>query len=142
MTGREPTAEELRRRQRLAAAVLHNPVTGVTGRAAEVLRAAEVDARLLGLIALLVARLDAGVVGFPPAPGQPAEGTPARRVLLGHVGGQELVAGSPVVERVLEFVAAKQPPYAADTVEVTGDGVLLGFDYSPAPDAAVTAATR
>ena len=137
-----PTPEELDRRRRLAAAVLANPVTGVTGRAAEVLGTAEVDARLLGLLALLVARLDVGIVDFPPAPGQPEEGTPARRVLLGSVGGSGLVPGSAEIERVLGFVAAQHPPFAAHTVEVTEDGVLVGFDYSVAPDAEVTAATR
>ena len=138
----EPTPEELDRRQRLAAAVLANPVAGVTGRAAEVLAAADVDARLLGLVAVLVARPEAGIADLPRAPGQPEEGTPARRALIGSLRGERLVPGSEATEKVLEFVAAQLPPFAPDTVEVTDDGVLVGFDYSPSPDAEVTAATR
>ena len=138
----QPTAEELERRQRLSAAVLANPVTGAAGRAAEVLRAGNVDARLLGLLAVLVARLDVGIADFPPAPGQPEGDTPARRVLLDRAGGEELVPGSAAAERVRAFVAAQRVPFLPDTVEVTEDGVLVGFDYSPSPDAAVTAATR
>jgi hypothetical protein len=138
----EPTDEELDRRQRLAAAILANPVAGVTGRAAEVLAAAEIDARLLGLLAVLVARPGAGIADLPRAPGQPEEGTPARRALIGSLEGEELVPGSEATERVREFVDAQLPPFAPDTVEVTEDGVLVGFDYSPSPDAEVTAATR
>ena len=138
----EPTAEELDRRRRLSAAVLANPVAGVTGRAEEVLAAADVDARLLGLVAVLVARLEAGVADLPRAPGQPEEGTPARRALIGSIGGEELVPGSDATERVRDFIAAQLRPFAPDTVEVTDDGVLVGFDYSPSPDADVTSATR
>lgn len=138
----QPTAEELDRRRRLSAAVLANPVAGASGRAAEVLRAADVDARLLGLLAVLVARLDVGIADLPRAPGQPEEGTPARRVLLDRAGGEELVPGSAAAERVRAFLAAQQPPFAPDTVEETGEGVLVGFDYLSSPDAEVTAATR
>ncbi len=138
----EPTADELDRRQRLSAAVLANPVAGATGRAAAVLRAAEVDARLLGLLAVLVARLDAGVADMPRAPGQPEEGTPARRMLLATAGGEDLAPGSAATERVRDFLAAQEPPFAPDTVEETEDGLLVGFDYSPSPDADVTAATQ
>ena len=137
-----PTADELDRRQRLAAAVLANPVADADGRTAEVLRAADVDARLLGLVAVLVARLDTGIADLPRAPGQPEQGTPARRALIGSAGGEELVPGSAAAERVRAFVAAQQPPFAADTVEMTEDGLLVGFDYSSSPDADVTAATR
>lgn len=138
----EPTAEELDRRQQLAAAVLANPVAGATGRAAEVLRDADVDARLLGLVAVLVARLDAGIADLPRAPGQPEHGTPARRALIDSAGGERLTPGSEAAERVQAFIAAQEPPFAPDTVELTDDGLLVGFDYSPSPDADVTAATQ
>ena len=137
-----PTAEELDRRQRLSAAVLANPFAGATGRAAEVLRTADIDARLLGLVAVLVARLDAGIADVPRAPAQPDRGTPARRALVDSIGGEPLVPGSEAAERVRAFVAAQRPPFAPDTVEVTEDGVLVGFDYVSSPDAAVTEAIR
>jgi hypothetical protein len=138
----EPTPEELERRRSLAAALLANPVAGITGRSADVLEAADIDARLLGLVAVLVARLDAGVADLPRAPGQPEEGTPARRALIDRVGEEPLVPGSDAVERVREFIAAQQYPFAPDTVEVTEQGVLVSFDYASSPDAAVTAATE
>ena len=138
----EPTADELDRRRRLAAAVLANPVAGATGRAADVLGTADVDARLLGLVAVLVARLDAGIADLPRAPGQPEEGTPTRNALIGSIGGEEIVPGSEAADRVRAFVEAQQPPFTADTVELTENGLLVGFDYSSSPDADVTAATR
>ena len=137
----EPTPEELGRRERLAAAVLANPGTGAEGAAAEVLRAADVDARLLGLLAVLVAQLDVRIAGFPPSAAEPADGPPARRVLLDRSGADQLAPGSPAAVRLTTFLAAQLPPFAADDVEVTLDGVLIGFRYASAPDAIVTART-
>ena len=136
-----PTAAELERRESLAAAVLANPVAGVTGRAADVLRTADVDARLLGLLAALVSRMDVHVADLPPAPGEPADGPPARRLLVDEAGGERLTPGAPATEELVAFLEAQRPPFAPDTVEQTDEGLLVGFDYVSAPDAVVTAAT-
>jgi hypothetical protein len=137
-----PTPEELDQRQRLAAAVLANPVAGVTGRAADTLRAGNVDARLLGLLAGLVSRMDVHVADLPPATGEPADGTPpARRLLVDQAGGQPLTPGSAATEDLVAFLEAQRPPFAPDTVEQTAEGVLVGFHYASDPDAVVTAAT-
>lgn len=137
----EPTSEELARRARLAAAVLANPRTGAEGAAAEVLRTAAVDARLLGLLAVLVAQLDVRVADFPASAAAPTDGVLARRVLLDRSGGDPLTPGSPAAERLTTFLAAQRPPFAPDDVEVTADGVLIGFRYVSDPDAIVTART-
>jgi len=136
-----PTAEELERRERLSAAVLANPRTGATGRAADVLGTADIDARLLGLLALLVAQLGVGVADFPPAPAEPADGPPARHVLLDRLDTSPLEPGSAAADRLLSYLAAQRPPFAPDTVEVTDAGVLVGFRYESAPDAVVTERT-
>jgi hypothetical protein len=133
-----PTADELGRRQRLSAAVLANPNTGATGRAADVLGTADVDARLLAVLAVLVAQLGVGVADFPPAPAEPADGPPARHVLLDRLGGEPLTHGSAAAGRIQTFLAAQRPPFAPDTVDVTDDGVLVGFRYESAPDAVIT----
>lgn len=134
-----PTAEEADRRARLSAAVLANPGTGATGRAAEVLQTADIDARLLGLLAALVARLDVRVADFPPDAGGPVDGPPpARRVLLDRLGDERLEPGAPATDRLSAFLAAQLTPFAPDTVEVTDDGVLVGFRYASAPDSVVT----
>jgi hypothetical protein len=134
----QPTPHELERRQRLSAAVLANPHTGATGRAADVLRRAHVDARLLDLLAVLVTQLRVGIADFPPAPGEPADGPPARSVLLDRVDGEALAPGAPATERLLAFVDAQLPPFAPDAVEVTARGILVRFRYESAPDAVVT----
>ncbi len=136
-----PTAAEKDRREDLAAAVLANPVAGATGRAADVLRAADVDARLLGLLAGLVSRMDVHVSDLPPAPGEPVDGPPARWLLVDEAAGQRLTPGAAATEELVAFLEAQRPPFAPDTVETTGDGVLVGFDYVAAPDAVVSAAT-
>ena len=133
-----PTAAELERRKSLGAAVLANPVAGVTGRAAEALRAGDVDARLLGLLAGLVSRMDVHVADLPPAPGEPADGPPARRLLVDEAGGERLTPGAAATEDLMAFLEAQRPPFAPDTVESTEEGLLVGFDYVSAPDAALT----
>ena len=137
----QPSAEELDRRRRLSAAVVANPNTGATGRAAEVLQRADVDARLLGLLALLVAQLDVGVADFPPAAGQPPDGVLARSVLLDRVGSEPVATGEAATGRLVAFLDAQLPPFAPQRVEVTEDGVLIGFSYESAPDALVTEQT-
>ena len=132
-----PTPDQLQRRQRLAAAILANPGTGATGRAADVLRSAAVDARLLGLLAGLVAQLGTGVADFPPAPGEPADGSLARHVLIDRVGSATVKPGDAATERLVEFLQAQLPPFAPDDVEVTDDGVLVSYSYESAPDAVV-----
>ena len=136
-----PTPEETDRRARLAAAVLANPGTGAEGDAAEVLRTADLDARLLSLLSVLVAQFDVRVADFPAAPAEPADGPPARRVLLDRSGPDRLTPGSPAADRLTTFLAAQLPPFAPDTVEVTADGLLIGFRYASAPDAMVTSRT-
>jgi hypothetical protein len=140
-TPARPTAAELSRRQDLAAAVLANPVAGATGRAADVLRTADVDARLLTLLAGLVSRMDVHVADFPPAPGEPADGPPARWLLIDRMRGEPLLPGGPATEQVVAFLEAQRPPLAPDHVETTDEGVLVGFGYIPAPDAVVPAGT-
>lgn len=136
-----PTAAELSRREGLAAAVLANPIAGATGRAADVLRTADVDARLLALLAALVSRMDVHVADFPPAPGEPADGPPARWLLIDRMRGEPLIPGGPATEQVVAFLEAQRPPFAPDSVEATDEGVLIGFGYISAPEAVVTAAT-
>jgi hypothetical protein len=135
-----PTAAELERRRSLGAAVLANPVAGATGRAADTLRSGHVDARLLGLLAGLVSRMDVHVADLPPAPGEPADGPPARRLLVDEAGGERLTPGAAATDELITFLEAQRPPFAPDIVEPTDDGLLVGFDYVSEPDAAVTAA--
>jgi hypothetical protein len=137
----QPTADELDRRQRLSAAILANPNTGATGRAEEVLDAATVDARLLGLLAVLVAQLGVGVADFPPADGEPTDGPLARHVLFDRVGSERVAPGEQAADQLLAFIEAQLPPFVPDAVTVTDDGVLVDFRYESAPDAVVTANT-
>jgi hypothetical protein len=132
-----PTTQQVERRQNLAAAVLANPVAGASGRAADRLRTGNVDARLLGLLAGLVTRMDVHVADLPPAPGEPDDGPPARRLLVDEAGGKRLEPGAAATEELVTFLEAQRPPFAPDTVVPTEDGVLVMFDYVSAHDDAV-----
>lgn len=133
-----PTVEELSRRESLAAALLANPTTSTGPRADAVLGSAEVDQRLLSLLAALAAQFGVGVRDFPLADGEPDDGPPARRVLLESLGGEPLAPGAAATERLLNWLDAQLPPFAPDAVGVTEGGVLVSFRYVSAPDALVT----
>lgn len=137
----EPTQEQLSRRQALAAAVLANPTTRAEGAVRQVLAAADVDARLLSLIAALAAREGIGLWAFPTAPGEEPGTAPARRVVVDAVGGLPVPADGAATQQLVAYLEAQLSPFAPDTVDVTGDGVLIGFHYVPGPDAVVSAAT-
>jgi hypothetical protein len=129
-----PTPEQLDRRRALAGAVLANPTTRAPEEAAAVLRSADVDMRLMSLLAVLTAREGIAVAAFPHADG--AEG-PARSVLLAAVGSAPVGAGQPATEPLRTWLEAQRPPFAPDSVEVTAAGVLLSYRYASEPDALV-----
>ncbi|TQN41741.1 hypothetical protein FHU33_1119 [Blastococcus colisei] len=133
-----PTADHLDRRRTLAEAVLANPTTRAAEEAAGVLGSADVDMRLLSLLAVLTAREGLGVAEFPRAEG--AEG-PARTVLLDAVGTAPVGAGEAATAELRTWLEAQLPPFAPDRVEVTDDGVLLSYRYASAPDALVAEAS-
>jgi hypothetical protein len=129
-----PTPEQLDRRRALAEAVLANPTTRAPEEAAAVLRSADVDMRLMSLLAVLTAREGLSVAALPRTDG--AEG-PARSVLLAAVGSAPVGAGQPATEPLRTWLEAQLPPFAPDSVEVTADGVLLSYRYASEPDALV-----
>ena len=133
-----PTPAELARRRAIAAALLANPTTVAGPRAAGVLRSADVDPRLLLVLAGLGAQYGIGTADFPPAPYEPADGLLAHRALVDGLGGAPVRPGTPATERLLAWLHAQVPPFAADSARVTRDGVLIDFRYVSAPDALVT----
>ncbi len=135
------TPDERRQRESLAAAVLTNPTTRTQGNTREVLTAADVDARLLSLIGALTAQEGVGLRAFPRLPGEEAGLAPARRVVVDAFGGHALPADGAATQRLVAWLDAQLPPFAPDTVEITGEGVLIAFDYVPGPDAVVSAVT-
>ncbi|CCG04731.1 hypothetical protein [Blastococcus saxobsidens] len=132
-----PTVEHLERRRALAEAMLANPTMRAPEQAAAVLRSADVDMRLLSLLAVLTAREGLGVAAFPRAAG--AEG-PARTVLLDAVGSAPVGAGEAATAELRTWLEAQLPPFAPDRVEVTEEGVLLSYRYASDPDALVAEA--
>ena len=134
-----PTAGELARRQALAAALLANPTTVAGPRATTVLRAATVDERLLTVLAALGAQFGVSVHDLPPAPGQPPGGL-TRYALVDRLGGEPVTPGASTTARLTNWLGAQLPPFRPDSVQVTGDGVLIGFQYVSAPDELVSRA--
>jgi hypothetical protein len=133
-----PTPAELARRRAIAAALLANPTTVAGARAASLLRSADVDPRLLFVLAGLGAQYGIGIADFPPAPYEPASGVLAHQALVDGLGGAPVRPGTPATERLLAWLHAQVPPFAPDSARVTGDGVLIDFRYVSAPDALVT----
>jgi hypothetical protein len=114
--------------------VLANPTTRAPEEAAAVLRSADVDMRLMSLLAVLTAREGIAVAAFPRTDG--ADG-PVRSVLLAAVGSAPVGAGQPATEPLRTWLEVQRPPFAPDSVGVTPDGVLLSYRYASEPDALV-----
>ncbi|WNV74585.1 hypothetical protein [Geodermatophilus sp. DSM 44513] len=133
-----PTPEQLDVREALAQAVLANPTTRTTPEAAAVLRSADVDMRLLSLLAVLTARDGIGVAALSRAGGG---GGPARSALITWVGGAPVGAGQPATGQLQTWLDAQLPPFAPDHVEVTADGVRVSHRYASDPDALVADAS-
>ncbi len=138
----EPTGEQRQWRRSLGAALLANPTTTADPAAAAALGSGEVVPRLLGLLAALAAGEGVGVAALPALPGEEEAATPARRVLVDALGGAPVPADPAATDRLRAWLAAQRPPYAPTVVEVTDDGVLVGFPYHSAPDALVADAAR
>ncbi|NEK57423.1 hypothetical protein GCU56_05990 [Geodermatophilus sabuli] len=132
-----PTPAQLDRRRSLAAALLANPTVRVDAPAAAVLEGAEVDARLLMLLAALGAQQGVGVAAFPGVSG--TDGLPARSVLLDSFGGAPVGTGAEGTDTLLTWLDAQLPPFAPDGVTVTADGVVISHRYAADPDAVVSA---
>ncbi|SDL54345.1 hypothetical protein SAMN05660642_00180 [Geodermatophilus siccatus] len=96
---------------------------------------ADVDMGLLSLLAVLTAREGVDVAALPRD--GDAQG-PARSALLTAVGGAPVGSGAPATAALTTWLDAQRPPSAADTVEVTGDGVLLSHRHASDPDGPVT----
>lgn len=137
----QPTDEQRRQRASLAAAVLANPTTRAEGEARAVLASGDLDARLLAVVAALTAQEGVGLWDFPVPPGEAHGDAPARRVVVDALGGRPVPADGAATQRLVAWLEAQLAPFAPDTVEVTGEGVLIGFAYVPGPDAVVAAAT-
>jgi hypothetical protein len=136
-----PTAEQVRARAELAAALLANPTTEVSSADAGILAAGQVDPRLLGLLAGIAARYGLGLDGLPAVPGEP-RGALARQAVVSAVGGR-LLSESPAAARELRtWLAVQQEPYAPDRITDVDGGLLLGYDLVADPDGLVTGPGR
>ena len=136
----DPTPEEWARRRTLAAALLANPMTVDGSQAAGVLASAEVDPRMLALLAGIGVQLEVELAALPTVAGEERTGTLVRHAALLGGSGAPLRPGEPKTERLLAWLDAQWPPFAPDTVEVSNGGVRIGYRYVSAPDALVTEA--
>jgi hypothetical protein len=136
----DPIPEERARRRTLAAALLANPMTADGGQAAGVLASAEVDPRLLALLAGIGVQLDVELAALSTVAGEERTGTLVRHAALLGGSGAPLRPGAPETERLLAWLDAQWPPFAPDTVEVSNGDVRIGYRYVSAPDALVTEA--
>jgi len=107
-----------------------------------VLQTADVDPRLLSVLAALAARSGVGIAAFPPPPHSPATGLLARNALVDATGGQPVGAGAAGAPDLVRWLQAQLPPYAPDRIDVTGSGVLIGYRYASDPGAEVAEATN
>ncbi len=133
-----PTAEQQELRRRLADALLAGTDTVAAGRPTAALRSADVDPRLLTLLAGLSAQFGVTITALPDEPGE--TGTAIRRAGLERAAGVPFDRDPAELSRVTEWIWAQRPPYAPATVTLAGGQLVLGFHYASDPDGLVAAA--
>ena len=133
---RTPDADQRALRRQLSGALLTNPTTADAGQATGALLSGDVDPRLLTLLAGIAAQYGVGISALPAVPGE--LGTSVRYAVVDSVGGTRLVEDDALREQVRAWLAAQLPPFAPDLVEVTDDGIRVGYDYASDPDGLLT----
>ena len=114
-------------RARLGTALVANPSLEIAPAAQEALRAGDVDARLVLVLAAMASAQRMTVADFPAAELDTPE-VPRRRMLISAVDG--LPATGDAQPAVRSWLDGQQPPFAPSLVRPIGSELLIGF---PAP---------
>lgn len=114
-------------RVRLGTALVSNSSLELAPAAQEALRAGDVDARLVLVLAAMASAQRMAVADFPAAELDTAE-VPRRRMLISTVNG--LPATGDGLPAVRSWLDGQQPPFAPSLVRPIGAELLIGF---PAP---------
>lgn len=93
--------------------------------AAETLRTAPVDPRILASLAVLSTRLPFGIIGLPSIPAEDLVGSPRRQV--------QFAANEVDRAALIEFFSAQVAPFAPDAIRELPDGLLVRFPPEPLP---------
>jgi hypothetical protein len=99
-------------------ALAANPRLGLQPRAAELLRAGQVDARAVAVLAAVTGQHALQIVDFPVVPGEDA-GTPRRLVAVSAIDNQTVGPGATVVTLFDQWLRAQQPPYRPAGTELS-----------------------
>lgn len=134
----DPTAADAAFRRDLSAALLANPTTVAGEEAVSVLESADIDPRLLTLLAGMAAQDGVGIAALPAVSGE--VGTPVRRALIASIGGAPLAGDPEQLAQLTTWLAAQLPPYAPSSVVPVQGGLLIGYTYSSDPFGLITAA--
>ncbi|HEY7100287.1 MAG TPA: hypothetical protein VH573_01460 [Mycobacteriales bacterium] len=130
VTAPDEVATDLRlRADRIAAgrALTANPKLELAPRAATLISAGQVDARVVDVLAAMAGQHSVRIVDFPVVPGEDA-GAPRRLMAVAAVDDQAVGAGTPAVTTLDQWLRAQQPPYrpiAAGLSQLDGSPVLL-----------------
>jgi hypothetical protein len=132
-----PGPEAVARRRSLAAALLANPQIGDSAQVRAVLDSAQVDPRLLSLLAGMAAQFGVGVAGFPVVPEEHGW-TPVRSVVIATVAGASLSDDPAAEARLRRWLEAQKPPYAPDSLQRVEGGLLVAYRYVSDPDGEIS----
>ncbi|MEV6522460.1 hypothetical protein AB0M43_10995 [Longispora sp. NPDC051575] len=126
--GAAPTGEQRRTRARAGAALAGNPRLTLTPAAADLLRAGDVELRLVLLLGTVTGQHALKIQDFPGVPGE--RGTPARRVLVTAVDGRPATtAESTALLRA--WLDLQRDPYRPQGTTTTAEGLLVRYALFP-----------
>jgi hypothetical protein len=125
----EVASDQRQRAERMSAgrALAANPKLELAPRAAMLISAGQVDARVVAVLAAMVGQHSLRIVDFPAVPGEDAS-APRRLMAVAAVDNQAVGASTPAVSTLNQWLRAQQPPYrpvAAGLSQLDGGPVLL-----------------
>jgi hypothetical protein len=108
-------------------ALAANPKLRLAPKATKLISTGRVDSRAMAVLAALTGQHSLRVADFPVVPGEDAA-APRRLIAVAAVDDQPVVAGTPTVTALDQWLRAQQPPYrpiAAALSRFEGRAVLL-----------------
>lgn len=128
---REAHVAAERQRASLGAQVGRNPGIDLGAGAAAPLGAGQVDARIATLLGSLASAGDVVVDDFPTVAGE--DGSLRRQVSISEIGGAAAVVDGAPSARAQDVVDALTGAFVPQSVRVSGDDLVIRFDYDLAP---------
>jgi hypothetical protein len=125
---KQEAASDARERAEEAAALLGNPRLTVASGAERVVRAGQLDPRVLAVLATLVAEYRLDIADFPAVPGEEGLAVPRRCMRILHIGERGGDQGEAALRELADWLHTRGAPYRPLRSEFANVGAEIALD--------------